>query len=53
MTLSFHEEMVRLLKEGRRAVVATLVRSRGSTPRRFGAKMIVTESAETFFTIGG
>ena len=53
MTLSFHEEMVRLLKEGLRAVVATLVRSRGSTPRRFGAKMIVTESAETFFTIGG
>ena len=53
MSLSFHEEMVRLLKEGRRAVVATLVRSRGSTPRRFGAKMIVTDSGETFFTIGG
>ena len=53
MTLSFHEEMVRLLREGRRAVVTTLVRSRGSTPRRFGAKMIVTESGETMFTIGG
>lgn len=53
MTLSFHEEMVRLLRDGRRVVVATLVRSRGSTPRRFGTKMIVTESGETIFSIGG
>ncbi len=53
MNLTFHEEMVRVLRGGCRAAVATLVQSRGSTPRRFGAKMIVLEGGETRFSIGG
>jgi xanthine dehydrogenase accessory factor len=53
MTLAFYEEVARLLRAGRALAVATLVGRQGSTPRCFGAKMIVTESGETVFTIGG
>ena len=53
MTLAFFEEAARLLHAGRALVVATVVCSQGSTPRSLGAKMIVTEAGETFFSIGG
>ncbi|MBI4169160.1 MAG: XdhC family protein [Acidobacteria bacterium] len=53
MTLAFYEEMARRLRCGRTVAVATLAGSRGSTPRGFGSKMIVTESGETAFSIGG
>ncbi|PYS95594.1 MAG: xanthine dehydrogenase [Acidobacteria bacterium] len=53
MNLVFHEEMVRLLRAGRPVAVATVVGRQGSTPRDFGAKMIVTEEGETVFSIGG
>lgn len=53
MSLAFYETMVRLLKEGRTVAVATLVTRQGSTPRACGTRMIVSESGETTFTIGG
>src|SRR5881628_557478 len=53
MSLFFYEQMSRLLGAGRTVVVATLVDSQGSTPRCFGAKMIVVDTGETLFTIGG
>jgi xanthine dehydrogenase accessory factor len=53
MTLAFYEELARRLRAGWTVVVATLVARQGSTPRRFGAKMIVSEAGETAFSIGG
>lgn len=53
MSLAFYEEVARLLRGGRVLAVATLSSSRGSTPRSPGAKMIVAESGESFFSIGG
>lgn len=53
MSLSFYEEVARLLRDGRVLVVATLVSSRGSTPRAEGAKMIVSATGEIGFSIGG
>jgi xanthine dehydrogenase accessory factor len=53
MTLVVYEEIAARLRAGTTLVVATLVRSQGSTPRGFGSKMIITESGETVFTIGG
>ena len=51
--LAVHAELARLLAEGRRVAVATVVRTRGSHPRDVGAKMLVTEAGGTAFTIGG
>jgi len=41
------------VKSGRRAVLATIVRASGSTPRTLGARMIVRADGSTFGTIGG
>jgi xanthine dehydrogenase accessory factor len=53
VSLSFYEEVARLLRDGRGLVVATLISSRGSTPRAEGAKMIVSATGEIRFSIGG
>lgn len=47
------EEVVRLRAEGKRAVLATIVRTQGSTPREVGAKMLVYEDGSIRETIGG
>ena len=41
------------LRSGRRAVLATIVRASGSTPRTMGARMIVRADGSSFGTIGG
>ncbi len=41
------------LKLGRRAVLATIVRASGSTPRTMGARLVVRADGSTFGTIGG
>ena len=41
------------LKSGRRAVLATVVRASGSTPRTVGARMVVRADGSMFGTIGG
>jgi xanthine dehydrogenase accessory factor len=48
-----YEEMSRLLREGSRAAVATIVRTRGSTPREVGARMIVGADGAIQGTVGG
>lgn len=51
--LEFHRTLLSLLESGRRLAVATIVESRGSTPQREGARIIVAEDGTTWFTIGG
>jgi xanthine dehydrogenase accessory factor len=53
VNLAFHEEAARLLRSGRVLAIATLCSSQGSTPRRAGTKMIVADSGEIAFSIGG
>ncbi|HEU4402748.1 MAG TPA: XdhC/CoxI family protein [Candidatus Polarisedimenticolia bacterium] len=53
MTLAFYETLTRRLRSGRSLAVATLVSRQGSTPRGFGAKMIVGEEGDADFSIGG
>lgn len=42
-----------ILQIGEAAVLATIVETKGSTPREIGAKMIVRRNGEIFGTIGG
>jgi xanthine dehydrogenase accessory factor len=53
MDLAFHETVAGLLRAGHTVAVATLVGCQGSTPRGFGAKMIVVDDGSTVFSIGG
>ena len=53
MSLAFYESVARLLRSGRALAVATLSSAQGSTPRAQGTKMIIVDSGETFFSIGG
>lgn len=48
-----YEEMRALLDAGEDAAVATIVRTRGSTPREVGAKMIVRGDGGIVGTVGG
>ena len=45
--------MAELEREGRRFAVATVVRTRGSTPQVVGAKMLVDDLGRTYGTLGG
>ena len=45
--------MAEILRQNRMAVLATVIETKGSTPREIGAKMIVCETGEIFGTIGG
>lgn len=45
--------IVRVADEGTGAVLATIVRVRGSTPRSVGASMLIGASGSTVGTIGG
>src|SRR5262245_2325940 len=47
------EALLDEIRSGRRAVVATVVRATGSTPRTVGARMLVRSDGTTFGTIGG
>ena len=49
----FHEKLGEHLAAGRRIAVATIVTSRGSTPRKVGSKMIIQPSGAIDFTLGG
>jgi xanthine dehydrogenase accessory factor len=53
MNLAFYRRTARLLRTGRAVVVATLVGRHGSTPRDFGAKMLIADDGSTEFSIGG
>ena len=49
----FLERLDEMLRAGQPFVVATVVWSRGSTPRKPGARMIVREDGSIDFTVGG
>lgn len=48
-----YREIASALETGRPLVLATVARTRGSTPRKTGAKMVVREDGSFFGTIGG
>jgi len=49
----FYSRLVELLGEHRRIALATVVKAEGSTPREFGAKMLVLPNGSTHGTVGG
>jgi xanthine dehydrogenase accessory factor len=53
-TLEIYAEMKRRLDEGATAAaMATIVQTRGSTPQRAGAKMVIFEDGSFIGTVGG
>jgi xanthine dehydrogenase accessory factor len=46
-------KILEISRQGRSCVVATVVASSGSSPRKIGARMLVCEDAATFGTVGG
>lgn len=48
-----YREIARALENGEPVVLATVARTRGSTPRKTGAKMVVRHDGSFFGTIGG
>ncbi|UCD71351.1 MAG: XdhC family protein [Syntrophobacterales bacterium] len=49
----FFRKLADIEKEGRRAALAIVVSTKGSTPRKAGTKMIIMEDGSTFGTLGG
>lgn len=52
-TQHLYEKISEALRHGERLVVATVVETRGSTPQRSGAKLIVFEDGRMLGTVGG
>ncbi len=48
-----YSQVKKLLEEGETLAMATIVSSKGSTPREVGAKMVVTASGDILGTVGG
>lgn len=53
MSLRFYETMTAWLRAGKRVAVVSIVETVGSTPRKPGTKMLVSEGLELYGTIGG
>ena len=51
--LEIYQELVNIISKGERAVLATIISSHGSTPRRAGARMLIKEDGSFVGTIGG
>jgi xanthine dehydrogenase accessory factor len=51
--MEIYQELHNLLDQGERVVLATIVRTRGSTPREVGAQMLIQSNGSTIGTIGG
>ena len=49
----FFESVDQVAGAGERVAVATIARTRGSTPREAGAKMIIRSAGQALGTIGG
>ncbi len=47
------ETATKLLREGKRGALVTIVETVGSTPRKAGAKMLVTDEGQLIGTVGG
>ena len=48
-----YREMKRRLDQGARAAMATVVKTRGSTPQQAGAKMVIFDDGTFIGTVGG
>jgi xanthine dehydrogenase accessory factor len=48
-----YREIASAIEKGEPVVLATVARTRGSTPRKTGAKMVVRKDGSSFGTIGG
>lgn len=51
--LEIYQELVNIISKGERAVLATIISSRGATPRKAGAKMLIKEDGTFVGTVGG
>ncbi len=51
--LEIYHELVNIVANGGRAILATVVSSKGSAPRNAGAKMIIREDGTSIGSIGG
>ena len=51
--IDFLRKVVAVREAGEHAAVATIIRTKGSTPRVTGAKMIIYPDGNIFVTIGG
>ena len=51
--MEFFRRLAEILRQNRMAVLATVIETKGSTPREIGAKMIVCAGGDIFGTIGG
>lgn len=49
----YYEEVIKIKREGKKAALATIIRTQGSTPREVGVKMLVREDGSISGTIGG
>ena len=53
MQNEIYREILSSMEKGEAVALATVARTRGSTPRKVGAKMIVRPDGSFFGTIGG
>ena len=53
MQEEIYREIATAVERGEAVVLATVARTRGSTPRKAGAKMVVRRDGTFFGTIGG
>lgn len=53
MQEEIYREITGAIERGEPVVLATVARTRGSTPRKTGAKMVVRSDGSFFGTIGG
>jgi xanthine/CO dehydrogenase XdhC/CoxF family maturation factor len=53
MQEEIYREIAGAIERGEHVVLATVARTRGSTPRKTGAKMVVRNDGSFFGTIGG
>lgn len=51
--MSIYDDVVRYLREGKKGIIATVVKKAGAAPREEGAKMFIGEDKKTYGTIGG
>ncbi len=50
---NIYQKILEIQKKGERAAICTIASTKGSTPLKAGAKMIVWEDGSIFGTIGG
>ena len=51
--LQIYLDMKRRLEQGHKAAMATIVKTRGSTPQHIGAKLVVFDDGSFIGTVGG